>query len=207
MIIQKRDDQQSDKLDFVCESIFTYVIESGDLDYLDGFIDNFEETFINEEYLSFVQEASKIKKGARKALGKVANAYGSALDASSSAQGKIYSFAKRHPTATSAAYFVAAPGRRLGSALGLPGYLGGLYFDVKQTEKLYKHLKKESMTKPKTWIARKIQALRKVYSSWMDKAKVERNNRTAGIIKRACLRLAEIIDYLLRKLQNATDTK
>lgn len=25
------------------------VVESGDLDFIDGFIDNFEETFVNEE--------------------------------------------------------------------------------------------------------------------------------------------------------------
>lgn len=175
------------ELDSVCEEIFSYVVESGDLDFIDGFIDNFEETFVNEECFNSLQEASITDKAAA----------------------GIYGFAKRNPKKTSIAHVtVLGPGQHVGTVFGGPlGWGAGLAYDIHTARKMFKHLKKQSMTKPKTWIAKKIQSLRKVYAKWMDLAKVERYRGKAGIIKRACLKLAEVIDFLLRKLQNATDNK
>lgn len=177
----------NEELDNICEEIFSYVVESGDLDFIDGFIDNFEETFVNEECFNSLQEASITDKAAA----------------------GIYGFAKRNPKKTSIAHVaVLGPGQRVGYAFGGPlGAWMGAFYDIKTAGKIFRHLKKQSMTKPKTWIAKKIQSLRKVYAKWMNLAKVERYRGKAGIIKRACLKLAEVIDFLLRKLQNATDSK
>lgn len=70
---------------------------------------------------------------------------------------------------------------------------------------MYKHLKKEAEHKPKSWIAKKIASLRKVYEKWLNLAKVERYRDQAGLIKRAATKLLEVIDYLLKKLQNKAD--
>ena len=182
MIINK-----NEELDNICEEIFSYVVESGDLDFIDGFIDNFEETFVNEECFNSLQEASITDKAAS----------------------GIYGFAKRNPVKTSVSYAAfLSPGYRYGKLFG--GTFGsavGLGYDIDVAVRMFKHLKKQAMTKPKTWIAKKIQSLRKVYAKWMNLAKVERYRDKAGIIKRACLKLAEVIDFLLRKLQNVTDSK
>ena len=60
---------------------------------------------------------------------------------------------------------------------------------------------KEARNKPKSWIGKKIAALRSIYQKWMQQA--QKNPKKAGMIKSACAKLLSIIDALMAKLQNA----
>lgn len=58
--------------------------------------------------------------------------------------------------------------------------------------------------RPRTWLAKKIAALRKLYSKWMNKAS-NADPKKANIIKRACAKLLKVIDKLMAKLQQAAN--
>lgn len=68
----------------------------------------------------------------------------------------------------------------------------------------YKALK-ASKNKPKSWIAKKIAALRSVYSKWLARANKETNSNKAGAIKKICAKIMNVIDALMQKLQTAAD--
>lgn len=68
----------------------------------------------------------------------------------------------------------------------------------------YKALK-ASKNKPKSWIAKKIAALRSVYSKWLARANKETNANKAGAIKKICAKIMNVIDALMQKLQTAAD--
>lgn len=68
----------------------------------------------------------------------------------------------------------------------------------------YKALK-ASQNKPKSWIAKKIAALRSVYSKWLARANKETNANKAGAIKKICAKIMNVIDALMQKLQTAAD--
>lgn len=62
---------------------------------------------------------------------------------------------------------------------------------------------KASRNKPKSWIAKKIAALRSVYAKWLNRANKETNANKAGAIKKICAKILNVIDALMAKLQNA----
>lgn len=66
----------------------------------------------------------------------------------------------------------------------------------------YKILK-QAQNQPKTWIAKKIAALRNSYSRIITQAK--RNPKKSGALKRVAAKILIIIDKLMAKLQNATN--
>lgn len=119
-----------------------------------------------------------------------------------------YGWAKRHPKLATA---VTPTKANLQQQLlnltpvGLLAFPVNTYRGIKQNISMYKHLKKEAEHKPKSWISKKIASLRKVYEKWLNLAKVERYRDQAGLIKRAAAKILEVIDYLLKKLQNKAD--
>jgi len=78
--------------------------------------------------------------------------------------------------------------------LGLAGY--GSY-------RLYNRIVSQSKNKPRTWIAKKIAALRSVYHKFMVQA--QRNPQKSGAIKRIAAKILAVIDKLMARLQTATN--
>ena len=66
---------------------------------------------------------------------------------------------------------------------------------------------KQADNQPKTWIAQKIAALRKLYQKWLKKANEEKDENKIGRIKNVARIILNAIDKLMAKLQNATDKK
>ena len=60
---------------------------------------------------------------------------------------------------------------------------------------------KEARNKPKSWIGKKVAALRSIYQKWMQQA--QKNPKKAGIIQSAAAKILSIIDALLAQLQRA----
>ena len=121
---------------------------------------------------------------------------------------KWYGWAKRHPKLATVVTPTKANLQQQALNLTPFGPLAfpiNTYRGIKQNISMYRHLKKEAEHKPKSWIAKKIASLRKVYEKWLNLAKVERYRDQAGLIKRAATKLLEVIDYLLKKLQNKAD--
>lgn len=121
---------------------------------------------------------------------------------------KWYGWAKRHPKLASVVTPTKANLQQQVlnlTPLGPLAFPINTYRGIKQNISMYRHLKKEAEHKPKSWIAKKIASLRKVYEKWLNLAKVERYRDQAGLIKRAATKILEVIDYLLKKLQNKAD--
>ena len=64
-----------------------------------------------------------------------------------------------------------------------------------------KQIERAANNKSKSWISRKIAALRSIYAQWLQRANKERNAGRAGIFKKFAAMLLNIIDSLLSKLQ------
>lgn len=157
----------------------------------ESYLESGDETYLNilcEDEIVELDEASKINKmGA-----------------------KWYGWAKRHPKLATAvtptkANLIQSGINTVAGPLGILTFPVSTVYGIKQNIQMYKHLKKEAEHKPKSWIAKKVASLRKVYQKWLDLAKVERYRGQAGLIKRAAAKLLEVIDYLLKKLQNTAD--
>ena len=73
------------------------------------------------------------------------------------------------------------------------------------TYKGIQHVYKKYKNRPKSVIAKKIASLRKLYSKWLERAKIERDDRTAGILKRIATNIMLLIDKLLELLQKGAD--
>lgn len=69
--------------------------------------------------------------------------------------------------------------------------------------KLTKDIVKDYRNRPKTWLAKKISALRHSYSRVMKEA--ERNPRKAGFLKRLASKILIVIDKLMSRLQNISN--
>jgi len=80
-----------------------------------------------------------------------------------------------------------------GTAAGVAGLGAAIYAGQKYI--------REARNKPKSWIGKKIAALRSVYQKWMQAA--QKNPQKAGAIKSAAAKLLAIIDALLAKMQKA----
>jgi hypothetical protein len=92
---------------------------------------------------------------------------------------------------------------RAGIALaGTPvGPVLALYGGAKNVQRVYNKFK----NRPRNVIAKKIAALRKLYEKWLHRAKIERDDKTAGIIKHVCTNIMLIIDKLLELMQKGAN--
>lgn len=77
----------------------------------------------------------------------------------------------------------------------------GLYGSAKGIQAIYKKFK----NRPKSVIAKKIASLRKLYATWLERAKVERDDKTAGVFKTIAANIMTLIDKLLELLQKGAD--
>ena len=59
--------------------------------------------------------------------------------------------------------------------------------------------------KPKSWLAKKIQWLKDLYAKWKQKADEEHDQNKIGFFKNILRLITHYIDYLLKKLQSASD--
>jgi hypothetical protein len=92
---------------------------------------------------------------------------------------------------------------RAGIALsGTPvGPVLALYGGAKNVQRVYNKFK----NRPRNVIAKKIAALRKLYEKWLHRAKIERDDKTAGVIKHVCTNIMLIIDKLLELMQKGAN--
>lgn len=65
-------------------------------------------------------------------------------------------------------------------------------------------LLKMADSKPKSWISKKIASLRSIYAKWLRKANMEKNLRRASAMKKVAAAIMNVIDKLMKKLENAT---
>lgn len=70
---------------------------------------------------------------------------------------------------------------------------------------MLQRIQAEASNQPKTWLAKKIAALRHIYENYLLKAKEERSQNKAGIFKTIAAKILGVIDFLLKKLQNAVN--
>ena len=110
--------------------------------------------------------------------------------------GRIKNVIKRNPYKTSVALMYATNG----AAFPIAGPLQ-LYGTVNSIQKLYRKFK----NRPKSVIAKKIASLRKLYETWLHRAKIERDDKTAGVMKTIATNIMMLIDKLLAFLQRKAD--
>lgn len=97
-------------------------------------------------------------------------------------------------------------GFALGSAAATTGALASTY-ELSIGDPIGEHLRNiidKASNKPKSWISKKIYALRQLYNKWLVKARIEQNSGKIGYVKEVLLAITEVIDFLLKKLQNLT---
>ena len=73
----------------------------------------------------------------------------------------------------------------------------------------YKHFSAKKILqqaegKPASWISQKIASLRNMYSQWLAKANHAVNSQQAGMIRKICAQIMNVIDSLMAKLQHMT---
>jgi hypothetical protein len=73
--------------------------------------------------------------------------------------------------------------------------------DIRSIKGLYDKFK----DRPRNVIAKKIASLRKIYSTWMEKAKMEKDAKIASVFKKAALALMTVIDKLLQVMQRGAN--
>ena len=66
-------------------------------------------------------------------------------------------------------------------------------------------LKKQLDYQSKSWISRKIGALRKLYANWLQKSREAVNANQANIFRQIATKIMGLIDLCLKKLQTATE--
>ena len=106
--------------------------------------------------------------------------------------GRLKNVVKRNPYKTGYAINLAAPG------LGVPLQL---YGSAKNIGRIYDHYK----NRPRSVIAKKIASLRDLYSKWLHRAKIERDDKTASVMKMIATNIMLLIDKLLLALQKGID--
>lgn len=70
-----------------------------------------------------------------------------------------------------------------------------------------KHYIDQYRNRPKSVISKKIASLRKVYAKWLQRANNAIEDREAGLAKRIAAKILNIIDGLLKLLQQKADSK
>ena len=71
-----------------------------------------------------------------------------------------------------------------------------------EIEKMTENVKKQAEKAPKSWIGKKIRALRNLYSEWLEKRNKEHSEGKIGFFNGILRIIANCIDWLLEKLQN-----
>lgn len=92
-----------------------------------------------------------------------------------------------------------------GTSLKKVGIGVGAVAGVAGSVAIIHHILKQSENKPKSWIARKIAALRNIYSKWLEVAKKQSDAGKANILKSAAAKVLQVIDALLAKMQKLSD--
>lgn len=70
---------------------------------------------------------------------------------------------------------------------------------------LYKYVSYKLDQKPKSFIAQRIAALRRIYFNWMNKALKVKNYNISNTLRKAASIILQVIDMLLEKLQSVTE--
>ena len=109
--------------------------------------------------------------------------------------GRIKNVIKRNPYKTSVGLLYAS-GATTPIALPLQ-----FYGTAKGIQKIYKKFR----NRPKSVIAKKIASLRKLYETWLHRAKIEQDDKTAGVMKTIATNIMMLIDKLLAFLQRKAD--
>lgn len=65
----------------------------------------------------------------------------------------------------------------------------------------------EAKNKPRTWLAKKIASLRSIYQKYLARARAARDKGQASIFQKVASTILGIIDALMRRLQNAVNSK
>ena len=76
---------------------------------------------------------------------------------------------------------------------------------IQKQQKQLDAMKKQLDYQSKSWISRKIGALRKLYANWLQKSKQAVNANQANIFKQIATKIMGLIDLCLKKLQTATE--
>lgn len=187
--------------------------------YCDMLVDAFAES-ADEDYLySLIEEEQAVKqtKDSKPGIVDRIKGYGNSTK-DFLATNNTYSAGKRIANTMAGAKALAAAGNKgkmdtlktMGKALWLNnkkdiGIVGGSVAAATVAGTLAYKALKASKNKPKSWIAKKIAALRSVYSKWLARANKETNAKKAGAIKKICSKIMNVIDTLMKKLQTATD--
>ena len=67
------------------------------------------------------------------------------------------------------------------------------------------HIKAQAANQSKSWISKKIAALRSIYQNYLQKARIAKANGQASIFQKVASKILGVIDYLTAKLQHATE--
>ena len=106
--------------------------------------------------------------------------------------GRIKNLAKRHP------YRTGIVVNQLAYPFGIPIQA---YGSAKRIHQIYRKFK----NRPRSVIAKKIASLRKLYATWLYRAQIERDDKTAGMMKTIATNIMILIDKLLGLLQKGAD--
>lgn len=79
---------------------------------------------------------------------------------------------------------------------------GGLAYGINSR---LQRIRAEAANQPRTWLAKKIAALRSIYSNYLNRARMERAQDRAGIFKTIASKILGVIDFLMKKLQHAAN--
>ena len=79
---------------------------------------------------------------------------------------------------------------------------GGLAYGINSR---LQRIRAEAANQPRTWLAKKIAALRSIYSNYLNRARIEREQGRAGIFKTIASKILGVIDFLMKKLQHAAN--
>jgi len=66
-------------------------------------------------------------------------------------------------------------------------------------------IKAQAAHQSKSWISKKIAALRSIYQNYLQKARIAKANGQASIFQKVASKILGVIDYLTAKLQHATE--
>lgn len=79
---------------------------------------------------------------------------------------------------------------------------GGLAYGINSR---LQRIRAEAANQPRTWLAKKIAALRNIYSNYLNRARMERAQGRAGIFKTIASKILGVIDFLMKKLQHVAN--
>lgn len=187
-----------------CESCINAYIETDNEEYFDSILN---EDLYHKAKRILKQNKGKVAVGAS-ILGTLGNAmYTSDKIVSDTIKGSVnintaHNDLERLSHATNAVNDILGHGLAgVGRQAGLVGL--GAYGVGTGT----KHYIDQYRNRPKSVISKKIASLRKVYAKWLQRANNAVEDREAGLAKRIAAKILNIIDGLLKLLQQKADGK